>query len=202
MNEVEQTSGRQPVIAIGGSAGALHAVKDLLGELPATFAAPIVLALHSLPESRLAELLQLDRRLKIDIRQATDGDALTPGTVHVVPGARHGLFSGNRLKISEPVEGSGFRPSIDALFMTLATEHGPNAIAVVLSGTMKDGMRGAQVIYDMGGKTVVQDPGEAAYGEMPRSVINADHPNDVLTAEDIGIWLTSHVEKMTTGTSP
>ena len=180
----------QKVIAIGASAGGLEALRELLGELPADFPAPIVVAIHSQPESRLIGVLQFDAAKRgMAVRQVSDGDKLQPGMVHVVPGATHAFFRRGGLRLSETVRDSGFRPSIDALFMSLASEYGADAIAVVLSGMMNDGMRGAQVIYDMGGITIVQDPKDADHASMPQNVINADHPREVLSAQDLGIWL-------------
>ena len=81
--------------------------------------------------------------------------------------------------------------------MPLAASFRERAIAVVLSGTMKDGMRGAQVIHDTGGRTVVQNPDEAQFESMPMNVILMDHPQEILTASGLGKWLRDEV-----GTSP
>lgn len=177
------------VFAIGASAGGLSALQALLSELPADFAAPIVVAIHSAPGGQLARTLALTAKSGPTIREIADGEPLVAGTVHVAPAAKHVLFQNGRLTLSPLVQDSGFRPSIDALFMTLAAEYRERAVAIVLSGTMDDGMRGAQVIYDLGGKTVVQDPDEAKQDEMPREVIRADHPHQVLPAAELGRWM-------------
>lgn len=177
----------QYVVALGTSAGGIDAIVDLLARLPARLNAPLVIALHSQPASRLTEVLKT--RSDLSIREARDGDALRAGTVYILPGATHGFFKDGHLHLSKTVRNSGFRPSIDALFMTLAAEYGKNAIAVVLSGTMSDGMRGAQIIYDMGGETIVQDPRDAAFPDMPEAVISRDHPTVIATAQELGTWL-------------
>ena len=179
----------QKVIAIGASAGGLQPLRDLLEVLPNDFDAPIVVAIHSAPNSFLTEVLQFAEGSGMKVRKVEDGDTLQNGVVHVVPGAKHAFVQNARLRLSGVVRDSGYRPSIDALFMTLASSHGENAVAVVLSGLMNDGMRGAQVIYDMGGTTIVQDPKDAEFAEMPKNVIRADHPRKVLAAEDLGHWL-------------
>jgi two-component system chemotaxis response regulator CheB len=178
------------VIAVGASAGGLDALRALLRELPKGFDAPIVVAIHSQPESQLARVLDFDAaRGGMQVRIVQDGDALQPGIVHVLPGATHGFFRHGGIRLSQTVRNSGFRPSVDALFMSLASEYGSDGIAVVLSGTLNDGMRGAQVIYDMGGITLVQDPSDAHHAGMPQNVINADHPSEVLSATELGVWL-------------
>lgn len=179
------------MIAIGASAGGLSALKDLLAELPPGLDAPIVIAVHSNPASKLKESLQISSSL--DIKTAKDGEILEKGIVYVVPGAKHAFFRNGGLRLSTVVRDSGFRPSIDALFMSMASEYGQKAIAVVLSGLMKDGMRGAQVIFDMGGRTIVQDPKDAQYASMPNGVIFNDHPDAILKASDLGRWIASTV---------
>ena len=162
-------------------------MRDLLNDLPTTFNAPIVLILHGPPESQLARILQ--QHCAQRIRLLTDQDSLDPGTVHVVPGGRHAVFNGDVVELSQVVENSGFRPSIDALFMTMAARYKSRSIGVVLSGALDDGSRGAQVIYDFGGQTLVQDPEDAMHQSMPLKVIQIDHPRKILPAEELGAWL-------------
>ncbi|WP_300037934.1 chemotaxis protein CheB [uncultured Roseobacter sp.] len=179
------------VVAIGASAGGLKAIRALLTTLPEHLNAPIVIAMHSKPASQLTEILKIQCPLKI--KRLEDAETLVPGQIYIVPGATHAFFRDGRVRLSEPVRNSGFRPSIDALFMTLAAEYKDRAIAVVLSGTMNDGTRGAQVIYDMGGRTVVQNPDDATFEGMPRNVILSDHPKKILSAEGLGEWIAKAV---------
>jgi len=175
------------VVAIGASAGGLAPIKELIAELPIDLSAPIVIAVHSEPGSNLTDILRFTSELQI--KKAEDGETLNKGWIYIVPGATHAFFRNGKVHLSELVRDSGFRPSIDALFMTMAAEYGDRAIAVVLSGCLKDGMRGAQIIYDMGGQTIVQDPHEAKHAGMPTSVIMDDHPETVLPAAKLGQWL-------------
>ena len=176
------------VVAIAGSAGALEPLFELLAEVPVDLAAPIVLALHTAPQSDLITPLKM--KLPHNFSLIESGAQLRPGTIHVPPAAQHVFIRGETLELSGPVGDSGFRPSMDALFMTLAASWGPKALAVVLSGLLQDGMRGSQVIYDMGGHTVVQDPDGAKFDQMPLSVIRNDHPDQILPPRDLGRWIT------------
>ena len=187
------------VVAIGASAGGFGAVRELLSVLPEDFGAPIVVAIHSGPDGDLARSLDIARSSGPVIREAQDGDRLEPGHVYALPAAKHGFFVGDELRLSDTVRDSGFRPSIDALFMTLAAVYRDAAVAVVLSGTMDDGKRGAQVIHDLGGITLVQDPGDASFAEMPRAVIRADHPYQILPAKALGELLIELVHGEPTG---
>jgi chemotaxis response regulator CheB len=187
-NSVMADSGAyRKVIAVGASAGGVKAIEDFIRALPEDLAVPVVVAMHSDPGSRLAEVIAT--KCPLPVKRLEDGDLLKNGVVHVVPGATHAFFRGSGMRLSKPVQGSGFRPSIDALFMSLASEYRDKAIAVVLSGNLNDGLRGAQVINDMGGTTVVQDPREAQFTSMPMSVIRRDHPKQILSAHDLGVWV-------------
>jgi chemotaxis response regulator CheB len=179
------------VIAVGASAGGVKAIADFVDGLPDDLAAPVVVAMHSDPSSRLSTLLAMKCRLPI--RQLEDGEVLENGVVYVVPGARHAFFRAGGMRLSEPVRDSGFRPSIDALFMSLASEYRDRAVAVVLSGTLHDGLRGVQVVHDMRGITVAQDPEEAQFKSMPMHVIMRDHPMQILSAHDLGVWVGAFV---------
>ncbi|MGR3542377.1 MAG: chemotaxis protein CheB [Hasllibacter sp.] len=183
------TDGADRLVVVGGSAGSLAALVDMLAQVPADFPIPIVIASHAAPGSRLPQVLEMKPAIGLPVRAATDGMDLAGPCAIVLPDATHGMVTGRTLRLSDLVRDSGFRPSIDALFMTAAASYGRGTVGVVLSGTLSDGMRGAQVIYDMGGRTVVQDPGEAERAEMPRSVIRADHPHAVRPADGLGRWL-------------
>jgi two-component system chemotaxis response regulator CheB len=80
---------RRDVIAIGGSAGAVEAVKVIIAALPADFSAAILVTLHIGPHasSMLAELLELSGALPAEA--ACEGQSLRRGHVLVAPPDRH-----------------------------------------------------------------------------------------------------------------
>jgi len=64
------------------------------------------------------------------------------------------------------------------MFRSAAVCCGPRTIGLVLTGYLHDGTSGLNAIKRCGGITVVQDPADAAYPEMPRNaleVTRADH---------------------------
>jgi two-component system chemotaxis response regulator CheB len=87
------------------------------------------------------------------------------------------------------------RPSIDVLFRSAATSYGPRVIGVVLTGFLSDGTVGLQIIKDMGGTSIVQDPATALVPSMPESALRNAQVDFVVPLEEIPaliVQLTSH----------
>ena len=77
------------------------------------------------------------------------------------------------------------RAPVDIFFRTLAETHGTRAVCVILSGTGADGSMGLKRIKERGGVVFVQNPREAAFGEMPRSAIATDMVDGVVPVAEI-----------------
>lgn len=173
------------VVAVGGSAGGLEAMRTLLSALRADFPAALLLVQHRARASEaLAEVLQESSQLPV--AEAEDKDPLLPGRVYVAPADYHLLVERGHLALSteEPVLFS--RPSIDVLFETLADAYGPAAMGVVLTGANRDGAAGLRRIVERGGAALVQDPRTAESPTMPAAAIAAVVRAPVLPLEEIG----------------
>ena len=127
---------------IGGSAGGLEALKQLVGALPAGLNAAVFVVVHSAPDSPSL----LPRILRgwgaHDAVHALDGDTIRAGRVYVAPPDRHLLLERSRIRLKPGPRENGFRPAIDPLFRSAARHYGPRVVAVVLSGGLDDGSHG------------------------------------------------------------
>jgi two-component system chemotaxis response regulator CheB len=160
------------VVVIGASAGGVDALMQIVLGLPASFPAPICVVVHIAPDARslLPELLS--RRGPLKAIHAVDKMPLERGMIYIAPPDHHLRIGRNRsLRVSNGALEQHNRPAIDPLFRSAASAYGANAIAVVLTGNLEDGTAGAQAIKTCGGVVIVQDPGDAAYPSMPRSVL-------------------------------
>jgi two-component system chemotaxis response regulator CheB len=170
---------------MGASLGGARAVQTLLADLPATFATPIALVLHRHRDSDagLAELLQ--RATQLQVSEATDKQLIEAGAVYVAPADYHLLIDEAHLALSidEPMRFA--RPSVDVLFESAAAAYGSHVIGIVLTGGGSDGAQGAAAIETAGGVVLVQNPGEAACGDMPSSAIAATDHAEILELEAI-----------------
>ncbi|MEH2211572.1 chemotaxis protein CheB [Nostoc sp.] len=178
------------IVAIAASAGGLTAIVKVLSTLPAEFPAAIAIVQHLAPEhpSFMAEILS--RRTNITVKQAEEGDCLTPGTAYVAPPDRHLLVNGDgTLSLSQSKLVHFLRPSADLLFESVAATYKDKAIALVLSGTGSDGAMGVEAIKKMGGTVIVQDVKTAEFSGMPSAAIQTGNVDFILPLDEISSTL-------------
>jgi two-component system chemotaxis response regulator CheB len=163
---------RPAVIAVGASAGALDALRDLLPPLPPDFPAPIVVVVHVPPARESGLPAVLARECRLEVVEAEDKMALAAGKVAFAPPDYHLLIEahgGLALSADPPVQYS--RPSIDVLFESAASAFGPRALGILLSGANADGAQGLAAIARAGGLTWVQAPETAQVSTMPEAAL-------------------------------
>jgi two-component system chemotaxis response regulator CheB len=159
------------IIVIGGSAGALDPLQELLAELPPDLGATIFVVVHvgASTRTRLPEVLA--RAGKLPAKWAENGESFQRGHIYVAPPDHHLLLEDGRTRLVFGPKENHTRPAIDPLFRSSAIAYGPRTIGVVLSGMLDDGTAGFLAIKDRGGILMVQDPCEAYAPSMPESVL-------------------------------
>ena len=158
------------VLLIGGSAGSLEVLLDILPRLKPLPKVALVVIVHrkNSEDNTLEELLSL--KSSIPLREVEDKTTLLPGHLHVAPSGYHLLFEKNgelSLDASEKIHYS--RPSIDVAFESAAEAYAQNLTAILLSGANADGAAGLQAIKAAGGVVAIQDPDTAEMPFMPKS---------------------------------
>ncbi len=174
------------VVGIGASAGGLEALRMLVAVLPAGFNTAYVVAQHLSPTHRslLSELLGRETGLKVI--EIAEGTAPQADTVHITPASCHVRLLHGRFSLEPATRAGTPKPSVDALFESLAASQQQLAIGVVLSGTGSDGARGVRAVHAAGGYTLAQDPAQAKYDGMPRAAIESGCVDFVCAAADMG----------------
>ncbi len=170
---------------IGGSAGALEPLKEIVAGLPPDLPAATVVVIHVGPTqpSLLAPILS---RLGGPPAVAPHhGDPATPGYVYVATPDRHIELCPDGIHLSHGPRVNGARPAVDVLFQSAAKTYGPRVIGVVLSGGLDDGSAGLSAIRIAGGAGIVQRPEDALIPSMPRSAIRLAHPDRVAPTAEI-----------------
>jgi two-component system chemotaxis response regulator CheB len=177
---------RIEAVVIGGSAGGVDALINLLPAIPLGYALPVFCILH-LPgdrESRLAELFA--DRLPVPVREAVDKEGIVPGTVYFAGSSYHlSVEQDRRFSISCEPPVHYARPAIDLLMESAADAYGPALAGILLTGANHDGAAGMAHIRACGGFTVVQEPAEAQVPIMPLEAIRRCDPHLVLPLSGI-----------------
>ncbi len=173
------------LVTIAASAGGLPALATILAHLPGDFPLAIAVVQHLDPNHVSLMPHILGRSTALRVKQADDGEVITPGVVYVAPPARHLQIADDgrvALTLDEPVR--FLRPCADRLFESAARVLGP-IIGVVLSGTGSDGAAGAEAIKVAGGLVIAQDEATSAFFGMPHAAIQTGAVDRVLALDDI-----------------
>jgi two-component system CheB/CheR fusion protein len=173
-----------PVVGVGASAGGMDAFKALVKAIPENSGMAFILIQHLAPqyESILPDLLQ--RVTKLPVVEITDNIKVLPDHIYVIPSNQVLTANDGVLQLEQRTHGERVN-TIDVFFTSLAEIHQQHAIGVVLSGTGSDGTLGLKTIKDQGGITVAQDEASAAYYAMPKSAVDAEVVDFVLSPEVI-----------------
>ena len=188
------TSRRFDVVAVGASAGGLHAIAELLRPLPAGFPGSILVVQHLDParKSFLADLLR--RHTALQVKQAEHGEIMLPGFVYIAPPDEHMLAGPGKLQLAHTHLVRFSRPSIDLLFESVAGMYGSRSVGIILSGSLRDGAAGIRAIKEAGGVTLVQDPAEAEFKSMPEAARATGCVDYTLPLAKLGVTLKSLYE--------
>lgn len=175
-----------PVCGIGASAGGVEALQEFFTSVPDDLGLAYVVIVHLAPDHKSELPAIIARRTSMPVVQVADHDTakLWPNHVYVIAPDRKLEISDSFVGASKFEQPRGRRAAIDLFFRSLAQAHG-DGFAVVLSGTGSDGAMGAKAVKGAGGLILVQDPTEAAHGDMPRAVIATGVADVVLPVREL-----------------
>ena len=171
------------VVGLGGSAGSIPALQQFFQAMPIDSGMAFVVVLHQSPEhvSVLSEILQ--RATSMHVGLAVDSERVVANRGYVTPPAKQLSMADGRLRLTDLPREEGRRTAVDLFFRSLADTHGPNAVAIVLSGSNGDGAIGIKRIKERGGLTIAQDPEASEHAGMPRAAIATTMVDWVLQAD-------------------
>jgi two-component system chemotaxis response regulator CheB len=190
--EDQQPLANHDLIVLGASAGGVDALVSLCRDLPADLPAAVMVVQHVSPTARSMLPEILGRAGPLPAVHAEDGAPIRPGRIHIAPPDLHLLVTpdGERMRLRRGPQENRTRPAIDPLFRSAAVARGPRAVGVVMSGLLDDGTAGLVAIKACGGISVVQDPADAAWPDMPRNALRGDSPDHCVPMSDMGALLT------------
>ncbi|MBZ4547864.1 chemotaxis protein CheB [Mycobacterium avium] len=159
------------LVALVASAGGLEALTTVLRDLPRDFPAAVVVQQHLAGHDSLLATI-LTRQSGRPVGWAANGRAVTPGQVVICPpGKALELTPQGRCRL-HGAQQHGARGA-DVLLTSIAGSYGPRGVAVVLSGSGRDGAAGTVAMRRAGGVVIAESPATALYPSMPIAAAQA-----------------------------
>ncbi len=163
------------VVAIGASTGGTKALQDILSAMPSN--GPAMVITQHMPERFTTSFAErLDALSAMEVREARDGDRVSPGVALIAPGNRHMVLRRTGAIYSVSIlDGplvSRHRPSVDVLFKSVARAAGSNAVGLILTGMGDDGVKGLLEMRQAGARTLAQDEASSVVYGMPKEAMD------------------------------
>jgi two-component system, chemotaxis family, protein-glutamate methylesterase/glutaminase len=181
------------VIAIGVSTGGPNALAELLPQLPADLAVPVLIVQHMPPIFTRLLAERLDRTSQLHVVEAAEGMPINPGTVYIAPGDRHlavkRAATATAIELLDTPPENSCRPAVDVLFRSAAQQWGRRTLAVVLTGMGHDGLEGARLLNGLGAPIIVQDEPSSVVWGMPGSIVRASLADQILPLDRVAARL-------------
>lgn len=181
---------RVNAVAIGASTGGPIAIQTILAGLGKDFPAPVLIVQHMALGFIKGFTEWLNLTSAIPVHLAIHGERLLPGHAYVAPDDSHMLVAadGSAIALTETPPENGLRPSVSALFRSVAQAFGPRSAGVLLTGMGSDGARELKHLRDTGAITIAQDLKSSVIHGMPGEAIKLEAatytlpPSQIITA--------------------
>ncbi len=197
MMKIAMNQSKHPaIIVVGASAGGMQALKQLTAQFPKDFPAAIFIVNHMGADTTGDVLVAaLNKSGGLICEQAYDEQPFQSGHIYLAPPDQHILLAKDKILVTKGARENRYRPAIDPLFRSAAVAYGNRVIGIVLTGYLDDGTSGMMAIKRCGGVCIVQDPLDAAYPDMPQSVIRNVGADYCMPIAEMGMLLSDLVHR-------
>lgn len=158
------------LIGLGASTGGTEATLEVMKRLPADI--PAMVIVQHMPKGFTEMYAQrLNRLCKMEVREAKNGDELHRGLALIAPAdfQTRIVRIGNKYTVSctHTEKVSGHRPSVDALFQSIAEVAKCPTVGIIMTGMGQDGAAGLLAMRQRGAYTIGQDKESSVVYGMP-----------------------------------
>jgi two-component system chemotaxis response regulator CheB len=183
------------IIVIGGSAGSLPVLKQIIEKIPKSFSGSIFIVVHIGPKEKSVLDTILRKYTKLSVKFAEDKEKIEEQKIYLAPPDYHLMLMEGRMRLTKGAKENWSRPAIDVLFRSAAAAYGQEVAGIVLSGRLFDGTAGLSDIKDSGGVTIVQEPTEAFAPNMPANALKNVDIDYTLTGAEMAELLPELVKQ-------
>ena len=185
------------IIGLGASTGGTEATLEVLKRLPADI--PGMLIVQHMPTGFTKMYAErLNRLCAMEVREAKNGDEIHRGLALIAPAdlQMRVVRMGSRYTVSclpgEKV--SGHRPSVDALFTSMASQVKCQMVGIIMTGMGRDGADGLLQMRRAGAYTIGQDKESCVVYGMPMVAYDIGAVAIQASCENIAGVLMTHLK--------
>ncbi|MFP4407879.1 MAG: chemotaxis protein CheB [Spirochaetaceae bacterium] len=189
-----ERSGASHIVCVGASAGGLEAIEAFFTNMPASSGLGFVVIQHLSPDHKSLMVEILSKKTEMPVQRAEDSVEVEAGRVYLIPPKKNLTIFHGKLLLQEQEQHRGINLPIDLFLRSLAEDQEEKAVAVILSGSGSDGMRGVRAVKQAGGMIMVQDPATAQFDGMPRAALSTGMADFVLPPEQMPSQLIAFTE--------
>ena len=168
------------LVGIGASTGGPAAVMELLRGLPKDFAPSIALVQHMTSGFEIGLVEWLGSGSPLPVRLAVSGMRMPWRGALVAPDGVHLTVDRGMVRLTSTPFREGQRPSVDALFDSMAGWRPRSCAGVLLSGMGRDGAVGLARLRELGARTMVQSEETCVVFGMPGAALQMNAADVVL----------------------
>jgi two-component system chemotaxis response regulator CheB len=190
------------VVAIGISTGGPVALSRMLPQLPADLSVPVLVVQHMPPIFTRSLAEDLNKRCRLNVVEAVDGQFIQAGNVLIAPGGQQMKVESAqgqvRVRITNDPPENSCRPAVDYLLRSVAAVYGETALAIIMTGMGSDGAAGCRHIKEHRGTVLAQEAASCVVYGMPREVAERGIADALVPLEEIA----PTIVRMTNKSSP
>lgn len=159
------------IVGLGASTGGTEATLEVMKRLPADIPAMVIVQ-HMPTGFTQMYADRLNRICSMEVREAKNGDELHPGLALVAPAdlqcrIERTPVGGYYVSCRPGEKVSGHRPSVDALFHSMAENVRCPMVGIIMTGMGADGAKGLLAMRQKGAFTIGQDEKSSVVYGMP-----------------------------------
>jgi two-component system chemotaxis response regulator CheB len=188
------------VVVIGVSTGGPKALAMMVPEIPGNINIPILIVQHMPPLFTQSLAKSLDSKSALRVKEAQDGDLLTPNTIFIAPGGKQ-MKVGKResgtkiLRVCDDPPENSCKPSVDYLFRSVAEHFGDKATGIIMTGMGSDGTLGLEAMKARGAFIIAQDEASCTVFGMPKKPIESGLVDLIVPLENIAAEIINAVKQ-------
>ena len=186
-------------VGIGASAGGLEALESFFTHMPPDSGMAFIIVQHLSPDYKSMMVELLEKKTSMRVYRAEDGMQVEANTLYLIPPRKHLTIFHGKLILRDMEQSRGVNLPIDVFLKSLADDQEDNGIAVILSGTGSDGVRGVRAVKEAGGLIIAQSMESAKFDGMPRAAIETGLVDIELPPEEMPERLMAFVRRPLVG---